>query len=121
MGRNPPAPLAGRSRKRSPRSSAVETRFRVDACYKLLSEAASRTQIHQFVATEWGVEGRQADYYIARARELLFADADMQRPAWLAEALARLRNYEQLAAQRGQLQTAVNCLTLQARLIGLEL
>lgn len=102
------------------RSTATETKFRVDAVYKLLSEAWSRQQILQFAATEWGVSQRMADEYIARARELLLADADMQRPAWLAEALQRLRVYEQSAYRRGQCQVAVNALIAQARLIGIE-
>jgi hypothetical protein len=92
----------------------------VDAVYKLLSEAWSRQQIVQFAAKEWGVSDRQADTYIQRARELLLADAEMQRPAWLAEALSRLRNYEQQAARRGQMQVAVNALGMQAKLIGME-
>lgn len=102
------------------RSTATETKFRVDAVYKLLSEAWSRQQIVQFAATEWGVSPRQTDTYIQRARELLLADAEMQRPAWLAEALGRLRNYEQQAARRGQMQTAVNALGMQAKLIGMD-
>jgi allantoicase len=102
------------------RSTATETKFRVDAVYKLLSEAWSRQQILLFAATEWGVSQRMADEYIARARELLLADAEMQRPAWLAEALGRLRNYEQQAARRGQMQVAINALGVQAKLIGIE-
>jgi hypothetical protein len=102
------------------RSTATETKFRVDAVYKLLSEAWSRQQIVQFAAKEWGVSDRQADTYIQRARELLLADAEMQRPAWLAEALQRLRTYEQSAYKRGQCQVAVNALTAQARLIGID-
>ncbi len=102
------------------RSTATETKFRVDAVYKLLSEAWSRQQILLYAATEWGVSSRMADEYIARARQLLLADAEMQRPAWLAEALARLRNYEQQAARRGQMQTAVNALGMQAKLIGID-
>jgi hypothetical protein len=44
----------------------------------------------------------------------------MQRPAWLAEALQRLRVYEQSAYKRGQCQVAVNALIAQAKLIGIE-
>jgi hypothetical protein len=102
------------------RSTATETKFRVDAVYKLLSEAWSRQQILQFAATEWGVSQRMADEYIARARELLLADAEMQRPAWLAEALGRLRQYEQAAYRRGQCQVALNSVALQAKLIGMD-
>ena len=103
------------------RSTATETKFRVDAVYKLLADGWSRGQIVQFASDEWGVTDRQADTYIARAREILLADADMQRPAWLAEALSRLRNYEQQAAKRGQLSVAVNSVQTQAKLIGFEL
>ena len=102
------------------RSTAIETKFRVDAVYKLLSEAWTRQQILQFAATEWGVSQRMADAYIARARDLLKQDADMQRPAWLAEALGRLRNYEQQAVRRGQMQVAINSIQMQAKLIGME-
>jgi hypothetical protein len=102
------------------RSTATETKFRVDAVYKLLSEAWSRQQIVQFASKEWGVSDRQADTYIQRARELLLADAEMQRPAWLAEALQRLRVYEQSAYRRGQCQVAVNALIAQAKLIGID-
>ena len=92
----------------------------MDAVYKLLSEAWSRQQILLYAATEWGVSQRMTDEYIARARELLLADAEMQRPAWLAEALGRLRNYEQQAARRGQMQVAINSVQTQAKLIGFE-
>jgi hypothetical protein len=62
-----------------------------------------------------------ADELIARARENLAKDCEIARPAYLAEVLARLRNYEQQAAKRGQLQTAVNCIRLQTELVGLAL
>lgn len=60
-----------------------------------------------------------ADELIARARDDLLKDCELTRPAYLAEALARLRNYEQQAARRGQLMVAVNAVRLQAELIGL--
>jgi hypothetical protein len=44
----------------------------------------------------------------------------MARPAWLAEALGRLRRYEQAAYKRGQCQVALNSVALQAKLIGMD-
>ncbi len=102
------------------KTTKLEVKFRVDSCYKLLSEAQSRTQIIQYCSDEWGVCSRQAEVYIARAREQLLKDAEMTRPAWLAEALARLRIYEQSAFKRGQNQVAINALLAGARLIGLD-
>ena len=103
------------------RSTKVEKNFRVDTVYKLLSEGNSRGQIQQFAATQWNVSERQIDQYIADAREKLLADAEMERPAWVAEALQRLRTYEQAAYKSRQNQVAINAVQAQAKLIGLEM
>jgi hypothetical protein len=103
------------------RSTAAEINFRVDTIYGLLTEGQSRGQIVQFCANQWNLKDRQADEYIQRARIRLEQDADMARPAWLAEALGRLRTYEQSAYKRGQTQVAINSIQLQAKLIGFDL
>ena len=102
------------------RSTKVEKNFRVDTVYKLLSEGNSRGQIQQFAATQWNVSERQIDQYIADARDKLLADAEMERPAWVAEALQRLRTYEQAAYKSRQNQVAINAVQAQAKLIGLD-
>ena len=101
------------------KSTAAETKFRVDAVYGLLCDGKSRGDIVQFAAENWQVSDRQADTYIQRAREALEKDAELSRPAFLAEVLGRLRNYEQQAARRGQLMVATNCVRLQCELVGL--
>jgi len=103
------------------RSTAAEVNFRVDTIYGLLTEGQSRGQIVQFSANQWKCSARQADEYIQRARIRLEQDADMARPAWLAEALGRLRTYEQSAYKKGQTQVAINSIQLQAKLIGFDL
>ena len=102
------------------RSTKVEKNFRVDTVYKLLSEGNSRGQILQFGSAQWGVTDRQVDTYIAEARDKLLADAEMERPAWVAEALQRLRTYEQAAYKSRQNQVAINAVQAQAKLIGLD-
>ena len=104
----------------SKRSTASATAFRVDTVYGLLCEGQSRGDIVRFAAEQWGVTDRQVDTYIARARNKLAQDADMARPAWLAEALGRLRRYEQAAYKRGNVQCALNSVALQAKLIGMD-
>ena len=59
------------------------------------------------------------DVYIAEARQRIDQDCNMSRQAFLAECLERLRNYEQQAAKRGQMQVATNSVKLQAELVGL--
>ena len=103
------------------KSTKVEINHRVNAVYKLLAEGHSRTQIVQFCADKWGITERQGDTYIARARDKLLEDVEMDRPAWVAEALQRLRMLEQKAAKKNQTQSAINSIALQARLIGIDM
>jgi len=102
------------------RSTKVEKNFRVDTVYKLLSEGNSRGQILQFAANQWNVSDRQVDTYIAEARDKLLADCELERPAWVAEALQRLRTYEQAAYKSRQNQVAINAVQAAAKLIGLD-
>ena len=103
------------------KSTKVEVNHRVNACYKLLAEGQSRSQILLFCSESWGVGERQGETYLSRAREKLLQDCEMERPAWIAEALQRLRTYEQAAFKEKQNQTAINSVQAQAKLIGIEL
>ena len=93
--------------------------MRVAEVYGLLSQAYSRTQIHQHCADNWDLGIRQADEYIKTARLKLEEDCQLSRQEFLAECLQRLRSYERAAAKRGQMQVAVNSARLQGELIGL--
>ena len=103
------------------KSTKIEVYHRVNTCYKMLAEAKSRTQILRFCSDKWGITERQAETYLARAREKLLEDVEMERPAWISEALARLRTYEQAAYNQKQNQTAINSVQAQAKLIGIDL
>lgn len=102
------------------KSTKIEVNHRVNTVYKLLAEGLTRSQILQFSSEQWGVTERQAETYLARAREKLLEDAEMERPAWVAEALVRLRNYENAAYKSRQNQVAINAVQAQAKLIGLD-
>jgi len=93
--------------------------MRVNEVYGLLSKAWSRQQIIQYGAENWDLCERNIDKYIARARKMLEEDCQLSRQQFLAEALIRLRGYEQAAANRGHMHVAVNSARLQAELIGL--
>jgi hypothetical protein len=64
---------------------------------------------------------RTADIYIQRARELIQQDSDIERPQWLAAAIARLVKYEQKAGREDNLQTAIKALETQAKLLRFDL
>lgn len=94
---------------------------RVDAVYDLLLKAYSKTQIVRFCSETWNVGERQAENYISRARQLMQLDAELERPQWLAAAIARLQDYERQASEKGQLNTALVALEKQARLLRFEM
>jgi hypothetical protein len=102
------------------RSTAAVVKFRVDTVYGLLCQGKSRAEILQFSANNWKISDRSTDELIARARAQLDQDAELTRPAFLAEVLGRLRTLEGAASKRGQLMVALNCIRLQCELVGLS-
>jgi hypothetical protein len=98
-----------------------ESDQRVNAVYDLLLRAHSRTQIIRFASETWGVGERQAEIYMSRARQLMALDAELERPQWLAAAVARLADYERLAREKGNLSIAIKALEDQAKLLRFEI
>jgi hypothetical protein len=101
------------------KSTNAEINLRVTEVYGLLTRGYSRSQILQHTSEVWGVSDRMGDHYIAKARELIDADCNLSRPAFLAECLAGIRTIRQKAEADKQHQTALNAIKLQAELTGL--
>ena len=98
-----------------------ESDQRINAVYDLLLRAHSRTQIIRFASETWGVGERQAEIYMSRARQLMALDAELERPQWLAAAVARLQDYEREARAKGNLSIAIKALEDQAKLLRFEI
>ncbi len=103
------------------KSTNVEIDERVNTVYDLLLRAYSRTQIVRYCSEHWDVGERQAENYMARARQLQQLDAELERPQWLAAAVARLQDYERQACEKGNLSIAIKALEDQARLLRFEM
>lgn len=103
------------------KSTNVEIDARVNEVYDLLLKAYSRTQILRYAAENWDVAERTAETYMARARQLMQLDAELERPQWLAAAIARLQEYERRAADRNQIAVALKALEDQAKLLRFEM
>jgi hypothetical protein len=103
------------------KSTNVEIDERVNTVYDLLLRAYSRTQIVRYCAEHWNVGERQAENYMARARQLQQLDAELERPQWLAAAIARLQDYERQAREKGNLSIAIKALEDQAKLLRFEI
>ena len=76
--------MAGRAEK-------TEVASRVDLIYGLLVQGWHRGQIIQWVTeqTDWGVQERQVEHYIARAREALRERQEVRLEQELSMAIAR--------------------------------
>ena len=103
------------------KSTNVEIDERVNAVYDLLLRSYSRHQIVRYCSESWNVGERQAENYIARARQLMQLDAELERPQWLAAAIARLAEYERRAADSNQIGIALKALEDQAKLLRFEM
>jgi hypothetical protein len=100
------------------KSTNAEIDERVNTVYDLLLRANSRTQILRYAADTWGCGERTAETYMARARQLMQLDAELERPQWLA---ARLQDYEREARAKGNLSIAIKALEDQAKLLRFEM
>ncbi len=103
------------------KSTNTEIDERVNTVYDLLLRAHSRTQILRYAAETWQVSERQAELYMSRARQLMQLDAELERPQWLAAAVARLQDYEREARAKGNLSIAIKALEDQAKLLRFEI
>ncbi len=103
------------------KSTNTEIDERVNTVYDLLLRAHSRTQILRYAAETWQVSERQAELYMSRARQLMQLDAELERPQWLAAAVARLQDYEREARAKGNLSIAIKALEDQAKLLRFEM
>ena len=103
------------------RTSNAEKEQRVATVYGLLTDGRSRYEIHQFASTEsdWDVSDRTVDSYIACARDRMMKDCQMEREAFMAEALQGYRSIRSQAERRGQLMVAKSCIDAQIALVGL--
>lgn len=103
------------------KSTNTEIDERINTVYDLLLKAYSRTQIVRYGAENWNIGERQMENYIARARKLMALDAELERPQWLAAAIARLVEYERRASESNQLPVALKALEDQAKLLRFEM
>jgi hypothetical protein len=99
------------------KSTKAEVDYRVNRVARLLSNGAVRSEVCQYAASEWGCSVRQADRYIAEARELLKADWDIDRRTFTAELLSQLASLQKEARKNGnQAHVALGCINAMARI-----
>jgi hypothetical protein len=103
------------------KSTKDEIQSRVNVVYDLILRAYSHNQIVQHGSELWGVSERQVRDYMAEARKLIALDSELERPQWLQAAIARLQDYEREARSKGNLNTAIQALEKQAKLLRFDM
>ena len=101
------------------RKTAAEAELVTNEVYGQILKGSSRTEILEFCSQRHGIKTAQADIYIKRARQLIYDDAQLSRPAFLAEVLAKTGKIYEMAEKKGQLQTMLNALRFACELTGI--
>jgi len=98
------------------KSTKAEIDRRVHTVVKLLSSAKTNSYILHFCTEEWGVQKRQAETYLQRAREIIKADYSVERSVFLGTRLDLLDEIIEASIRSKQHSNAVGALKLQAQL-----
>ena len=98
------------------KSDKAEIDRRIHAVVKLLSSAKTNSYILRFCSEEWGVQKRQAETYLQRAREIIKTDYSVERSDFLGTRLALLDEIIEASIRCNQHSNAVGALKLQAQL-----
>ena len=99
------------------KSTRAEKEYRINRVARLLSNGAVRSEICQYAASEWGSSARQADRYIADAREILKADWDIDRRTFTAELMSQLASLQKECRKNGnQAHVALGCINTMAKI-----
>lgn len=89
------------------KSTDAEMERRVTEVHRLLLTGSTRAEIVRYAANAWLVESRIVDTYIARARRLIRAQANIDRASELGQARSRLNLLFSEAYFVGDLRTAL--------------
>ena len=94
------------------KSDKAEIDRRIHTVVKLLSSAKTNSYILRFCTEEWGVQKRQAETYLQRAREIIKADYSVERSDFVGTRLALLDEIIEASIRCKQHSNAVGALKL---------
>jgi hypothetical protein len=97
-------------------STQIETR--VAAITSLLAQGGTRSDAIRYATEQgWGVTTRTVENYLAKARQNIRSDWEIERPQLIAEMLSRLQRYEKEAANSNQYGVSVQAIVTAAKLV----
>ena len=101
-------------------ASKSEKAARVDAVRRLKAGVATRSDVLQFAASEWGVATRTADGYIAEANRQIIEDFSVDRQQYTADLLSVLHRVITEGQRTNQLGAVCNAIAQAAKLARLD-
>ncbi len=95
---------------------SAEVDFRVNKIARLIANGGRRSDALRLCTEQWGVSERTCDGYLARARDKLKADFDIDRPQMVADLLSQLSTLQMEARRTGNLSVALGAVNTAAKL-----
>jgi len=106
--------------RRNPRVNDTEIARRVEWCVQQLSVGKPRRMILEEVRENFGVSDKQADRYMAEARQVLVAQFRETREEFVANQMAALEHLAHIAAEGKQYSAAAGARATMARMVGVD-
>ena len=102
------------------RATKVDKAQRIAQLVRLISNGAVTSEMLRYAADQWGLSTRQAESYIAEAREVIIEDINHDRKVVVAELMHGAHTIWKAALKEKQFNNALGAMNLISRLGGLE-
>ena len=98
------------------RCTAAEKQFRTMRFARMIANGATRSDLLQYGAQEWGLSSRMVDDYRSFAMKELEADWNLDRHAYAAVLLSQLNIVHKKSMEGGNLSVTLGCINTAAKI-----
>ena len=98
------------------RCTAAEKQFRTMRFARMIANGATRSDLLQYGAQEWGLSSRMVDDYRSFAMKELEADWNLDRQAYAAVLLSQLNIVHKKSMEGGHLAVTLGCINTAAKI-----
>lgn len=102
------------------KSTNAELEMRVNKVYELLINSWNRYDILQYVRKNWDIEDKQADNYIAKAKEIIKENAKQTQEEWLEDTKNKLQDLYKKAMSQKQTRECRQIIVTANKVLGYE-
>jgi len=98
------------------RCTAAEKQFRTMRFARMIANGATRSDLLQYGAQEWGLSSRMVDEYRSCAMKELEEDWNLDRQAYAAVLLSQLNIVHKKSMEGGNLAVTLGCINTAAKI-----